>query len=447
MKKRQIKLLNISCATVFGLAFNSSVIAADTYSESNSALTSNPDWMSALPDGLHLSDMSIPGTHDSTTYTQRGTMYPYMFNWVVTQTMPFGEQFKAGIRILDIRASYSDTTGTADHDGTTGRAFTIFHGAYYLDKNFYDVLRDVNGFLDNHPREVIFMRLKQEHTAVSAGVFKDAVDAYMKTGSNARHVWKDAAKNPTLGNLRGKLVILNDMPGGCDSGQRSAYAPMPYGCDSGTNFVIQDKYDASLLATKWTAINDQFDSTNTGNWTAIYVNFLSASSGLSPSSFAASEDPWSYGYIAAHRNQRLGMVMTDFPGPDLINGIIGVNGPFIAANFYTGAPNGRIRNAWHPDQYLNTENGLIQSSLIREGWDSAKWNIIPVPGTNGEVYIQNAWHPDQCLNIESGFIQSTPINLGWLSARWKLVPVPGAAGEVNIQNIWRSDQYLNVELD
>lgn len=37
----------------------------DAYSHDFSAGESHTDWMSALPDELRLSDLSVPGTHDS----------------------------------------------------------------------------------------------------------------------------------------------------------------------------------------------------------------------------------------------------------------------------------------------------------------------------------------------------------------------------------------------
>ena len=246
-----------------------------------------------------------------------------------------------------------------------------------------------------------------------------------------------------MGELRGKLVILNDMTG-C-TGVTSAYAPLRYGC---SEFSIQDKYDASLLATKWTAIENKFKEIRAGDVQTKYINFLSASIwAIPPEWFAASENPWTYDYINANPNQRLGIVVMDFPGPDLIKRIIDNNaGYFSSGKFYMGPPTyGRIQNGWKPNQYLNTASGVVQSSFILDGWTAARWNIISYPG--GWVRIQNGWHPNEYLNIDGrgrgeGPVQSSDVSVDSISSRWFLEPV--ANHTYRIRNAW-TNEYLNVE--
>src|SRR5438874_2499396 len=65
------------------------------YSHDSSIGYNNSDWMGALPDQLRLSELSIPGTHDSMSF--------HGGDAVQTQSMPLSTQLESGIRVLDIR--------------------------------------------------------------------------------------------------------------------------------------------------------------------------------------------------------------------------------------------------------------------------------------------------------------------------------------------------------
>ncbi|MEA2687549.1 MAG: 1-phosphatidylinositol phosphodiesterase, partial [Candidatus Eremiobacteraeota bacterium] len=68
---------------------------SDGYSHDGGAKTSNAQWMTALNNGVLLSELSIPGTHD--------TMAVYGGDAVAAQTMSLENQLKSGIRLIDIR--------------------------------------------------------------------------------------------------------------------------------------------------------------------------------------------------------------------------------------------------------------------------------------------------------------------------------------------------------
>ena len=69
------------------------------YSHDSSIGTSNPDWMASLPDQLRLSELSIPATHDSGSYSAGGDI-------VLTQSIDEAAQLNAGIRAFDVRCRH-----------------------------------------------------------------------------------------------------------------------------------------------------------------------------------------------------------------------------------------------------------------------------------------------------------------------------------------------------
>lgn len=147
--------------------------------------TSNPDWMSYLPDDLPISALSVPGTHDTMTfgYDSLGTGDKY----VTDQTLPLNNQLDAGIRFIDIRCVQSD-----EH------VFKIYHGSYYLNAHFDDVLLALNTFLAAHPNEVIFMQGQKEPSTAGndqtapnlANTFDQTFVWYRDQSGMGGRIWK-----------------------------------------------------------------------------------------------------------------------------------------------------------------------------------------------------------------------------------------------------------------
>jgi 1-phosphatidylinositol phosphodiesterase len=274
-------------------------------------LTSNPDWMGRLPDAISLAELSIPGTHDTMAFNASPIS--------LTQESPLARQLQSGIRALDIRTRhYRD-------------AFPIHHGAEYLRANFTDVVRATAAFLRDHPRETVLMRLKQEHTAAeNTRTYEQTLNWYINDNPDTRdllrdHLWRPPTgydgRIPTLGDTRGRIVILQDF------GSGFAYGPRW----NGNRMSIQDDYHLPTLfhiPQKWNAARAHFERTNPGTAGTLYVNHLSASGGALPSSIAygalgvTGMNERALTHLTAGSVTRTGVVMTDFPGPDLVDTIL-----------------------------------------------------------------------------------------------------------------------------
>ena len=191
------------------------------------------NWMSLLPDSRYLSELNIPGTHDSGTTNVEGS-WNSSDNKVACQKYFIEQQLYAGVRSLDIRTTWN--TDSHDmvlvHGSKTFVCHTPDHGNS-RNKKLRDVLDQMISFLQNHQRETIIMTLKidggTDHVLKEQlqNVLKDYV--LDKTKSRYFYQWGkapeeknslDAAakaisamrqnfQSPTLGQTRGKIVILS----------------------------------------------------------------------------------------------------------------------------------------------------------------------------------------------------------------------------------------------
>ncbi|NEA77409.1 phosphatidylinositol-specific phospholipase C domain-containing protein, partial [Streptomyces sp. SID13588] len=140
------------------------------------------------------------------------------------QNTSIAQQLDAGIRFLDVRCR------------VTGGSFAIHHAAFFQDLMFGDVLVDCWNFLAGHPSETVLMRVKQEYSEVADAEFRRIFDLYLDQ-KGWRPLFRIDSGLPTLGQARGKVVLLADnggLPG------------VRYG-DSAL-FDIQDDYNTEPFA-------------------------------------------------------------------------------------------------------------------------------------------------------------------------------------------------------
>jgi len=150
----------------------------------------NPDWMADISDDTYLSQISIPGTHDSGAdlHTSAQGVESYI---TICQHFRLSNQLLLGVRWFDIRLRDD---------------MCVFHWKYYLHKNFDDLLIQVQAFLQAHPTEVVIFKIKQENSSTDDYTFARTVhDKLMQYPG--LHLYLDAHM-PRLGAVRGKLIIM-----------------------------------------------------------------------------------------------------------------------------------------------------------------------------------------------------------------------------------------------
>lgn len=155
MKKISKKILAIMLVVAF--LFGSTLpVSAQSFS-TNSLLTtsvSGHNWMSGISDSTALTDITMPGTHDS------GTRNVDLPAWSKTQTLSITEQLNIGVRYFDLRLEHvSDVYYNAQ----------IVHGSSncWNDKGghltLYEVLEDMYAFLKANPSETLIVSVKQDY--------------------------------------------------------------------------------------------------------------------------------------------------------------------------------------------------------------------------------------------------------------------------------------------
>ncbi|MEV5683126.1 phosphatidylinositol-specific phospholipase C [Streptomyces sp. NPDC052164] len=240
------------------------------------------DWMGAIPDATALQRLTIPGSHDS------GARYGGP--WSECQNTTIAEQLNSGIRFLDVRCRI------------TGDSFAIHHGASFQNLMFGDVLGACWDFLAARPSETVLMRVKQEYSEESDAAFRRIFDLYLDT-KGWRPLFRLDSTLPTLGQARGKVVLLADNGG----------LPGVRYADPGV-FDIQDDYMAEPFG-KYPKIEAQFRraAEQPGK---LFMNYVSTAALMPPRWNADRLNPQVHSFLDGSGTAGwtgLGIVPLDFP--------------------------------------------------------------------------------------------------------------------------------------
>lgn len=272
---------------------------SDYYDDGSEPTVENPEWMAALNDSLSLAEVSMPGTHDTVSF--------YGGDLVQTQSWSLIGQLRAGVRFLDIRCRhYFDT-------------LPIYHGSVYQYTFFDHVLQDVLEFLASFPTEAVIMRVKGEYIAEGNNeTMFETVSKYLRI-FRWNNFWL-ANRIPTLGECRGKIVIVQDFVGPVIGLQYS-------------ELNVEDHWEVWALFyweldEKWNHIRRHLGETERGDKSKMYITFTC---GVGTMAF-----PYAVAWRVNHRLleylveegqslKRVGIIGMDFPGGRLIEKIIQIN--------------------------------------------------------------------------------------------------------------------------
>ncbi|CAI9736075.1 1-phosphatidylinositol phosphodiesterase-like [Octopus vulgaris] len=175
----------------------------------------------------------------------------------------------------------------------------------------------------DYPTETIFMRIKEEYQTVENSrsyeeTLKVSIQKYIEDG----RISSSFSSIPILGDIRGKIVILQNFPG-------SAYG-LNY---RGGLFSIEDHWHVptilgSHIGEKWQHVKRQLDTSGKDEGSSvIYVTFTSgASSGAYPNAVADRINWRLEEYLRENKpKKRFGFIAIDFPSSALIEKIIQCN--------------------------------------------------------------------------------------------------------------------------
>ncbi|XP_052219616.1 1-phosphatidylinositol phosphodiesterase-like isoform X2 [Dreissena polymorpha] len=262
-------------------------------------------WMSYVPDSKFLSELSIPGTHNTMSYAYDGKITGL---WVRCQSLLLSIQLNMGVRFLDIRCQASNGE------------MLLKHGGYNLGK-LTDTLTGCVNFLQTHPRECVILRIAQENSNLEGLDFRDALEPFLDRF--ARHILKKRSM-PTLGEARGKMVILADYD------IKDTDEMMKYGNMIDGNMIICDNSKPDSFSQKMDGIKANIEkaSETTRDKKQMYITFTYRYTWLGiecPREITRRSNP-TWHYLVRRQKGCLGIVVMDFPGYKVIRDIINNNG-------------------------------------------------------------------------------------------------------------------------
>ena len=254
-------------------------------------------WMSRLPDSILISQLSLPGTHNSCALHDG-----LSFGFAKCQSWQLADQLKSGIRFIDIRCRHVDDR------------FLIYHGVISQRMTFEEVRNVCRDFLRDHPSECIVMSIKEESTAERTT--RSFAQTFSDVTKDDEKLWHISREVPQLREVRNQIVLVDRV-----------------GTLGGLNWdgmQRQDEYMATLEL-KEPLIRAHFDKAIKGENNQWFISFSSGTvpgSLLTPRMYAAKSNAFTLDMLKQKSGKtpvRFGTIVMDFPGEDLIEQIVETN--------------------------------------------------------------------------------------------------------------------------
>ena len=258
-------------------------------------------WMSYIHDDTKISDISIPGTHDS------GATHSIFDVSGKCQDLSIKQQLRVGVRFFDLRLQLVNDE------------FKIVHSFVKQNLSFKKVMKDLSNFINENNSEFIIISLKKEASDKNSTLdFKDKLTSDLNEYKDVISFDKELPEY--INDARGKIYIFDRY--GLDYG-----IPLSNWSDDTSfevnNYYVQDNYCLSDLKEKQEDIIKAIDYKNSNdniviNFTSCYLDY-----GFPPTyagSSANKINPWFYDYIN-ESNMKLGIVVMDFMTIDLAKAI------------------------------------------------------------------------------------------------------------------------------
>lgn len=249
------------------------------------------NWLKNINDNTLITELSIPGTHDSCS------KFGYYLG--TTQSWTIKDQLNAGIRYLDFRC-----VNVRD-------IILIFHGVLYQYVSLSDLFETIENFLNSNNDEFVIVRIREEDKPVEATMsFKEV---FLKYYNAYKDIILRTETYPTVKDLRGKIFIIQDN--------------VDIDCFYYRDFIIQDYFEIDKISIdkKIQYIKDYMNIANNTDKNNMVVNHFSGTAIvklLFPYRIALKTNQVAF---ESDKYKKLGIMIFDFPGEDLIEYIINKN--------------------------------------------------------------------------------------------------------------------------
>ncbi len=153
------------------------------------------DWMKNIPSDYLISNINLPGTHNSCAQFINFKLISKC------QNKNIFDQLKMGIRFLDIRFNFDGNNLFINH------SFLKCKASRTKKENllFSDVLASCEAFLKENPSEIVIMSIKREAGKSEEETFDYFYNTFVKDSD----IFYLKNEVPFLNEVRGKIVLLN----------------------------------------------------------------------------------------------------------------------------------------------------------------------------------------------------------------------------------------------
>ena len=158
-------------------------------------------WMEHISDDAYLSEITIPGTHNSGA---RNISLGYSKR---CQDTSISEQLNNGYRYLDLKVAMDETENGNRIKLVNGTSNCYASGEFFSDYLYFDdVCQDIYKFLQEHSTETVIVSIKIEDSEH----YVADVENLLVDEIQANHdYWYTEEEIPTLGDVRGRAVLAS----------------------------------------------------------------------------------------------------------------------------------------------------------------------------------------------------------------------------------------------
>jgi len=167
------------------------------------------NWMGDLDDTTYLSQVSIPGTHDSCTGEGWSGFIATLSgpSMGTTQDLTIARQLDCGVRAFDLRPCVN------------GSSLAINHGILQTKADFKSTVAQLCRFVTDNPTEFVIVIMRHESDGDNGNSNWAQMVSECLSDKELRERLADYKRDITVGELRGKVLILS----------RDSYADTPIG--------------------------------------------------------------------------------------------------------------------------------------------------------------------------------------------------------------------------
>ena len=217
--------MKLSCEMIrnrwfrFALGILTLMLCACLLSAPGSA-KADPDlknWMKDVPDWIQISQINVPGTHDTGAYYMRGTILQAT---ATTQKWTFQEQLEHGLRNFDIRLGKYGTDkyemNLVHGDVITANCYKEKDPGIFSERLLLkDIMKTADDFVAQHPSETVILMIRDEAGGdyCNERIMQILNELYHDGGPGNKNYphcvgYKLNETVPMLWEVRGKVVIL-----------------------------------------------------------------------------------------------------------------------------------------------------------------------------------------------------------------------------------------------